>query len=533
MRVQSLLLLSGLLTAPGYSYPSATFQEKCKELANKIKLDYTFDVNIAEYLAPNATIDYAAEGMNATCDGTEAYPIPVGVCRLNLRVETTETSEIYMEVWLPETWEGRTLTTGNGGLAGCIQYPELAYGASYGFASFGTNNGHNGTSGGAVFHQPEVYEDYVWRSIYTGAVVGKSVTEQFFGDSCGKNYYIGCSTGGRQGWKAVQKIPELFDGVVAGAPVIDMWAHIAFFGYVHELFGFNTSSVTLVQWAAVQQEVMKQCDGLDGANDGILEDPTACNFDWTPLLCSSTSNTTCLTPIQASDAAKLFAPVTYNGTFLYPGQNHGSEITTIAVEYSPLILTWIPEAFRYIVYEDISWDPTTFTLKDIIYAIQKDQQDHTDLDTFNGDISAFRDRGGKILHWHGNADPIITSRTSDLYYNEVRSTLNASVADLDEFYRYFRASGVGHCSSGPGASFMGQLGGQTAADTADDSMLRRIVEWVEHGNAPEYVRGTKFINDTLALGVEFTRKHCKYPKVNKYTGSGDGLDEEGWECIEP
>ena len=187
-----------------------------------------------------------------------------------------------------------------------IGYAELAYGASYGFASFGTNAGHNGTSGGAFFHQPEVYEDFVWRSVYTGAVVGKSIAEQFYGDVCGKSYYLGCSTGGRQGWKAVQKNPELFNGVVAGSPAMDTWAHVGFFGYALQTLGFNTSSVTLAQWAAVQQEVLNQCDGLDSAHDGILEDPSACVLDWASLVCSSTSNDTCLTPDQVEAAEKLF-----------------------------------------------------------------------------------------------------------------------------------------------------------------------------------------------------------------------------------
>ncbi|KAF2448890.1 tannase and feruloyl esterase [Karstenula rhodostoma CBS 690.94] len=533
MRFQHGLLSVAIFAGLASSRPSTSFQENCESLADKIKLDYTFEVNIAQYVPPNTTIDLVAEGLNATCSGNTTTPVPIGVCRLNLRVETSNSSEVYTEVWLPENWKGRILTTGNGGLAGCIQYPELTYGASYGFASFGTNNGHNGTSAGAFFHQPEVYEDYSWRAVYTGAVVGKSITEQFYGDVCGKSYYLGCSTGGRQGWKAVQKNPGLFDGVVAGAPAIDIWAHLGFFGYALQTLGFNTSSVTLAQWGAVQQEVLNQCDGLDGARDGILEDPSACEFDWTALVCSSTLNSsTCFTPDQVEAAAKLFGPITYNGTLMHPGHSHGYEPELITWEYSPLVLTWIPEIFRYVVYEDISWDPTHFTLEDVLYALQKDS-DGVQLNTFDSDISAFRDRGGKVLHWHGTADQLLVSRTSDLYYNKVRSALNASVADLDDFYRYFRASGVGHCSGGPGANFMGQIGGQVAVDTPNDSMLRRIVQWVEEGDAPEFVRGTKFINDTIALGIEFTRKHCKYPKVNRYTGDHEGLDEEGWECVEP
>ena len=412
-----------------------------------------------------------------------------------------------------------------------IRYNDLAYGASHGFASFATNNGHNGTSGGALFRQPDVLEDYTWRSVYTGAVVGKSITQQFYDSEGGKNFYLGCSTGGRQGWKAIQKDPELFDGVIAGAPVVDLWAHVAFFGYTRQLLGFFESSVTLQQWTAVQQEVLNQCDGLDGAHDGILENPGVCVLDWTPLICPSASNNTCLTSDQADAVAKLFNPVTYNGTFLYPGENHGNEVNMIyRWLYSSFVLDWIPEAFQYIVYEDLSWDPTSFTLADALFALK---QNKFNLNTFNGDISAFRDRGGKVLHWHGTGDGLITSKTSDLYYENVRSTLNASVTELDEFYRYFRASGVDHCGGGPGAWSMGQGAGATTGDAPDDNMLLRIVEWVEKGEAPEFVRGTKYVNDTPALGVKFTRKHCKYPKVNLYTGDGEGADESGWECVEP
>jgi feruloyl esterase len=120
IHLRPLVLLFGLL-ATGTSLPSSSFQERCVALAGNIDLDQPFTVNIAQYLPPNATIDYKAEGLNETCVAynATAYPIPVGVCRLNLRVETTEQSEVYMEVWLPEHWEGRLLTTGNGGLAGC------------------------------------------------------------------------------------------------------------------------------------------------------------------------------------------------------------------------------------------------------------------------------------------------------------------------------------------------------------------------------------------------------------------------------
>ena len=70
-----------------------------------------------------------------------------------------------------------------------------------------------------------------------------------------------------------------------------------------------------------------------------------------------------------------------------------------------------------------------------------------------------------------------------------------------------------------------------ASDYLDDNILVRITEWVEKGNLLEYIWGTKFVKDIVALGKMFLRKHCKFPKVHRYVGKGDGPDEEGWKCV--
>jgi feruloyl esterase len=332
----------------------------------------------------------------------------------------------------------------------------------------------------------------------------------------------------------VQQYPELFDGVLAGAPAFNFLGHGTWFGHAYEILGFKdigTMLISFEQWAMVQKEVLNQCDALDGASDGILEDPSTCKFDWGPLMCTanSTSSSSCFSPEQVEGAARLFAPITYNSTVLHPGHFHGYEAELLTYLYSPLVSNWIPEIFRNVIYSDSTWDPTTFTLEDGYNGYLLNP---ANINTFDSDISAFRDRGGKILHWHGSADPLLSSSVSNLYYDNVKSTLNATVAELDEFYRYFRASGVYHCFGGPGANYLGQMGAIDASSNPEDNMLMRIVEWVENGAAPEFVRGTKFVNDTVELGVEFTRKHCKYPLVNKYKGTGNGMDEDGWECIE-
>lgn len=108
-----------------------------------------------------------------------------------MRVETSNRSEITLEAWLPIDWNGRFLSTGNGGVSGCIQYVDLAYTASFGFATVGANNGHNGTSGQAFYNNPDVVADFAYRSLHTGVVVGKEVSQAYYGKPHNVSYYLG------------------------------------------------------------------------------------------------------------------------------------------------------------------------------------------------------------------------------------------------------------------------------------------------------------------------------------------------------
>jgi feruloyl esterase len=115
-----------------------------------------------------------------------------------------------------------------------------------------------------------------------------------------------------------------------------------------------------------------------------------------------------------------------------------------------------------------------------------------------------------LLIYHGRQDPQITSFNSDRFYKHLKG--QRTYADMDKWVRYFQISGMGHCSSGPGAWVLGQGGNAAAVGIpfeAEKNVLRALVDWVEGGVAPEYMEGTKFINDTVSLGVDFTRRHCR------------------------
>lgn len=147
-------------------------------------------------------------------------------------------------------------------------------------------------------------------------------------------------------------------------------------------------------------------------------------------------------------------------------------------------------------------------------------------------LSPYAKRGGKLITYHGGQDNQISSFNSARFYNHLVRGMSASSHDMDAFYRYFRISGMFHCSTGPGAWVFGQSGG--AASTGIDfapagNALAALVAWVEKGQAPVTMEGTKFKNDDPKQGVMFKRKHCRYPLRNTYM-SGNSSDPSNWEC---
>lgn len=157
-----------------------------------------------------------------------------------------------------------------------------------------------------------------------------------------------------------------------------------------------------------------------------------------------------------------------------------------------------------------------------------DELDPANISTWNGDISAFRAKGGKLQTYHGLADPAISSENSARYYNHVSETMNLLHTDLDDFYRFYRISGMSHCFGGVGAWEIGQSSSDVPA-TASHNILFSLIDWVEKGRAPDTILGTKYINDTKSLGVRFQRNHCRYPYRNKYIG-GDPNVPSSWNC---
>ncbi|KAG6828121.1 hypothetical protein H0H87_002828 [Tephrocybe sp. NHM501043] len=501
-----ILLLLGGLVSVGNCLPQDTRTQACRFLQSQLLLENTTILSSTRVLALT----------NVTAIGTcqqEAF-VSTAICRVEFVVNTTSTSAVHAEAWLPDVWYGRFLAVGNGGLGGCVDYRNLDYGASLNFATVASNNGHDGIDGQVFFHKAEVINDFAYRAIHIQTVVGKQIVDAYYGSPHHRSYYLGCSTGGRQGTQAALKYPDDFDGIVAGAPATD-WNHLLGWAAMlarHVGTPHASTSPSFIPpslWDVVAAEILKQCDALDGVEDGILTEPDACEFRPEVLVCSAQEPTEdCLSIPQVEALRKIYQPLyDTEGELIYPRYDPGTEADGNAqAAMSGSIVSYTNDWYRYTIFNNSSYDFSNFSVKDVILA---DQINPGGISTFDGDFSEFKSMGGKFLTYHGRRDELIPSGNSKRVYDLISKTLG--MPSLDSFYRLFLIPGMNHCVDGPGASNFGQLGiPSNVVNASSHNVLLAMVDWVEGGIPPDTVVGTA--RDSTQ------RPHCRYPQRSLWNG---------------
>ncbi|KAM5475411.1 putative feruloyl esterase B-2 [Microsporum audouinii] len=397
-----------------------------------------------------------------------------------------------------------------------IKYEDLAYGVENGFAAVGSNNGHNGTTAVSMYQNYDVQIDFSWRALHTSVVAGKGIVARFYNTAHLKSYYIGCSLGGRQGFQSAVKFPDDFDGIVAGAPGLDFNNLVSWRASFFPLTGSSGSPdfITAMAWKTfIHKAVLRQCDSIDGVVDGIIEDPSLCHFNAEELLCQAGQEKDCLTPTQVNIVRGIFSPlIGEDGRVIYPAMQPGSEELATTKLYAGKPFSYSDEWFKYVIY-DPSWNASTFNIHDAAVADARNPGDIRTWPTYD-DLAKYRTRHGKIIIHHGGQDNQITSFNTKRYYDYLlQSAAGAgSAGHLDSFLRFFRISGMFHCSGGPGAWVLGQGGGAPSEGIEfkrENNILAAIVDWVEKGVAPDTVEGVKFVDDNATSGVAFRRRHCR------------------------
>jgi feruloyl esterase len=258
------------------------------------------------------------------------------------------------------------------------------------------------------------------------------------------------------------------------------------------------------------EAVVAACDARDGVKDGIVSEPRACKFDPSVLACSAGEGADCFTPPQLANALSAYAPATLKGKAVYPGRSPGfEEGWRIPAQNAPLNPLFT-DMVRYVGRQDADFDPATFDFEaDLARALKNGGF----IEATDPDLKAFKARGGKLLLYHGWADPGPAPENTINYYDAVSAKLGGK---QDDWMRLFLMPGVGHCGGGVGP------------DQAD--FLGALERWREGGEAPARIPATRPARGTL---TPMSRPLCPHPQVARHTGQGSTDDEKSFSCVAP
>jgi len=453
-----------------------------------------------------------------------------------VKVKVDPAINIWVAMPSDGTWNGRFRSEGGGGYAGRVGVATDS--VKQGFVGVQTDTGHPASVGGAFgmlspgVPNTQLQEDFAHRSEHLMAVVGKQLVKAYYGRDPVRSYWYGCSTGGRQGLMMAQRYPADYDAILAGAPAIH-WDRFQAYQIWPQVVMQNDlgAPIATAKLNLATSRAVATCDAADGVTDGVIDDPRQCAYD--PALDNaitrtSCSDDTCLTPPEAVAIKKIWDGArNIEGDLLWPGLERGTPLGSLAGATPFSIAVEQP---RYWVYLDPDWDWKTLTYANY-------GQFFTDtvnkvgpvIGTDNPDLSAFKNRGGKLIMYHGWSDPLIMPQGTIRYYENVRKTMGAAT---DDFAVLYMVPGMGHCSGGEGPNQFGQsASGNVPKDAAHDA-FRALMDWSEKNQRPAELIATKFAGNTPANGVERTRPLCQYPAVARYTGSGSTDDAANFKCVE-
>jgi hypothetical protein len=482
--------------------------------------------------------------------------------------------ETDFAVRLPTAWEGRLVHFGGGAWDGAVGGADKTS-LNLGFAGSASNGGHNGSPFSGAFGLKDPYYrmwidpdndnpyacqkiiDFGHRAHRETPLVAKKIVMQYYGLDAHHTYYSGTSTGGREGLVEAQKNYDLFDGIYIGSPG---GGHVAvtFRGLWDSVQGIDLLPVFSTKAIALYNAVYGKCDGVDGLVDGLIDDPRKCNFDALTDVpaCSPVqeadgtgiTSTECFTLAQRQALKEIYRGAHNSSGQLYVGTPLSAEYLTdptnpnssgFGAALSDILM---PDMYRYWAFDPPpgpTWDMLTFdwetdpqvvkesTCTQCYDGIRDTYSLTAEVDAVTlspdvapnmGGLAPFKAKGGKMIHYHGWADALVSAFTSTSFYEAVLSQMG--VAETKSFYKLYMAPGLGHVAGG-----IGYLHTWTDAMTA-------LVNWVENGIEPGSLEGTRSANSKWNW-PEMTRPLCPYPEVARYNGTGDIWDAASFICVPP
>ena len=514
-------------------------------------------LNFAEPVAENGSFGQGASNLEFPVNATN---LPA-LCAVGVNVQSSDTSSYNFGLFLPQNWNARTMTAGNGGLGGGINWPDMGSFAHYGFAAIATDTGHvsNQSDGRWALNHPESIIDWGYRAMHGSVVQGKQIIEAYYGNNenatgaIAYNYYASCSTGGRQGLKEIQQYPEDFDGIAVGAPAwwvthLQPWSE--YLGILN-LPSTSSNHIPPALFTAYVEEVTRQCDHQDGVRDHIVSDPYGCDFSPKNLSCSAphANLSSCFTHDQLFTLRHIYSDwVETNNTFVFPGLALGADPTALAGGATvgcPSSTTGCPSPLGQQFIENFYLNVTSYDYTQFDFAtVQLIQELDTGRATADKyDLSAFNAKGGKIIMYHGLSDQLIATGSSTYYYDQVSASMRAQGVNVNDFYRLFLVPGMHHCAYSKTAPWYIAGAKQIpyvrdveysvpGYKDAQHDVLLALMQWVEHKVAPDSLIATRFKKNNATLGVERQRPLCVYPEQAKHK-RGDPDLATSWTCEMP
>lgn len=455
---------------------------------------------------------------------------------------------IRFQVNLPSQWNGRSLQYGGGGFNGVLitgltmppaARPDKPHPLARGYVTYGTNSGHQNAPNvplQAFALNDEALVNFSHASYKKVRDVAVELMKRRYGKAPEKLYFFGSSEGGREGLTMAQRYPNDFDGIFSRVPVIN-WVGLQAAG--------TRMGIALTQgWISpdkvklVHDAVLVACDDRDGLKDGIVSDHEGCKriFDVSRLRCPGPSNPMCLTEAEIRSVQTLHSSVNFNfdlanGVRSYPGFGTGGEAwagtgpvggwvswqtgtappTVPATNASSRAWLYGSGAIQYFLARDPNYDPRTYTVDSFR---ERAQLISGLMDSTNPDLSAFANRGGKLVVAEQMADYAQSPYAGIQYYQSVVAKMSQPV--VDRFMRMYVTPGADHVGTG--------------APSAVD-MLEVVSDWVEKGRAPGNLVQSAH-QPAPPFAITMSRPMCRYPMFPRYR-SGDVNAAASFECVMP
>ena len=466
-------------------------------------------------------------------------------------------------------WNGRIEAIGNGGYAGSVAGVTGA--TDVGFVGSGTDNGHSrnwcnaidpetgqpnaqpncGVAGGGFELTPqnellpELITDFIDKSEVDQTIWAKRLTDAYYGQEASRTYWNGCSTGGRQGMQMAQFHPELFDGILAGAPAFnwnrfiigEMWPPVVVADVDPQdcpggtaagcSAGIPPSSAFGTAYAAANAAAVAACDANDGVVDGVIAEPRRCFFSAEALIGQQpTPMTSPMTAAQARAIDLIWdGPRNERGQRLWGGITRGTSFATLTASpfTGSLITTYVYNWMQQDPAFDILGNITTTNFSSYFEASDRKFADTeppprgfvVPAATDSIDLRELIRHDTKLIHYRGSGDPLIVPFGSWNY--DSRLFEKYGVRGTQEFYRSFFYPGNGHCGGNSGFPNAGLIN--------SGDLFNALIKWVENGNAPDSIIAFTKPGDTGNSTLI-----CANPNEAVYDGSGPATSAASYHC---